>query len=471
MALQKNYYKWDKVCPLFMSCIPDDRGHFAQTELIRDHQFIMQDRAFSLGPAVFSRLLHYYEVEGDVVQTHVSSPRSVAYLAALFHNNNRVNRFIAFGAGGRLKEYQAFLSRLAVNNVRMFAENFSDMPIDAPIFEKVVGIFVTPPNSYSGVTDPIDLICSRGGDLSMLEVLTESEMSDESRNRVMQILQQQRAALRMSLTKPQVQFCLYETHSIVETENQEMVARAIEYVNRCAHTKHIRYYKERKRQEMLAEMGGISLEQLEKLQGGSTAKKKAKEREEAAALAAAAAARKQEDSSSESSNESENEALETTRSRMSKRSNGTSTDEYSHIRVRYIYGIFLEIHNFFISEIFQIPKTDLYETADIPDFCLYQDKCVNFKDHGCYLALVKRKYVTRLDEKYLILMAERRGLFGDLNTEKGKQRPPTKSSKKEDKIKSAPSKVKRRKSEDISILVRCIHITNKWFYSVIILCI
>lgn len=334
VPLQKYYYKWDKLCPLFMSCIPEDRGRFAQTELIRDSQFIMQDRAFSLGPAVFSRLLHYYEVEGDVVQTHVSSPRSVAYLAALFHNNNRVNRFIAFGAGGRLPEYQAFLGRLAINNVRLFAEKFSDMPSDAPIFEKVVGIFVTPPNSYSGINDPIDLICSRGGDLSMLEVLTESEMSDDSRHRVREVLQQQRVALKMALSKPQVQFCLYETHSIVETENQEMVARAIDYVNRCAHTKHIRYYKERKRQEMLAEMGGISLEQLEKLQGGTTAKKKMKDREEAAAAAAAAAARKLEESSSDSSNESEDETLETTRSRMSKRSNETTTDEYNHIRVR-----------------------------------------------------------------------------------------------------------------------------------------
>lgn len=69
------------------------------------------------------------------------------------------------------------------------------------------------------------------------------------------------------------------------------------------------------------------------------------------------------------------------------------------------------------------------------------------------MALVKRKHVTRLDEKFLILMAERRGLFGDLTNEKGKQRPPTKSSKKEDKIKSAPSKVKRHKVDDISILV------------------
>lgn len=334
--LKQNHFKWDKLCPLFLSCIPEERGLFAQTDLIRENQFVMQDRAFSLGPAIFSRLLHYFEVEGDVVQTHVSSPRSVAYLAALFYNNNRIKKFIAFGAGARLNEYRQFLQRLACDNVKMYAENFCDIPMESPILENVVGIFVTPPNSYSGVTDPIDLICSRGGDLTMLEVLTESEMSNDGKKRVAQILKQQRESLRLSMSRPQVQFCLYETHSIVESENQAMVAKAVDYVNRCAHSKHIRYYKERKRQELLTEMGGISAEQLEKLQGGNTAaKKKQKEKEEAKKLAEEAKKlAEEEDSSSGSSNESENETLETTRSRMSKRSNGTtSTDEYSQLKV------------------------------------------------------------------------------------------------------------------------------------------
>lgn len=90
--------------------------------------------------------------------------------------------------------------------------------------------------------------------------------------------------------------------------------------------------------------------------------------------------------------------------------------------------------------------------VDLPDFCLYQDKCVNLKEQGCFLALIKRKMVTHLDEKYLILMAERRGLFGDTNPKKSRMRPPTKTIKKEEKPK--PPKVsKRRKSDDMNLLV------------------
>lgn len=260
------------------------------------------------------------------MQTHVSSPRSTAYLAALFRSNNRINEFIAFGAGSRVHEYRDFLNELDCENVKVYAENFCSISLDSQILDKVVGIFVTPPNSYSGVSDPIDLICSRGGDLTMLEVLTESEMSDDGKKRVAQVLEEQRESLRLSMSRPQVQFCLYETHSIVDAENQDMVKLAMDDINRSAHNKHIRLFKEKKRLEEQAERDGISMEQLEKLQGG-LAKRKQKEAE-----AALKKDKTDEDSSSSSSGESENELLETSRSRLSKRSNASS-DEYHHIKV------------------------------------------------------------------------------------------------------------------------------------------
>lgn len=248
-------------------------------------------------------------------------------MAALFRSNNRINEFIAFGAGARLNEYRDFLSKLQCENVKVYAENFCNIPLDSPILDKVVGIFVTPPNSYSGVSDPIDLICSRGGDLTMLEVLTESEMSDDGKKRVSQVLEEQRESLRLSMSRPQVQFCLYETHSIVDAENQKMVKLAMDDINRSAHNKHIRMFKEKRRLEELAERDGISMEQLEKLQGGP--KRKQKETE-----IVMKKEKTDDESSSSSSGESENELLETSRSRLSKRSNASS-DEYSHIKVRF----------------------------------------------------------------------------------------------------------------------------------------
>lgn len=47
---------------------------------------------------------------------------------------------------------------------------YCDTPAVATALDGVVAALATPPNSYSAVTDPIDLVCGRGGDLAMLEV-------------------------------------------------------------------------------------------------------------------------------------------------------------------------------------------------------------------------------------------------------------------------------------------------------------
>lgn len=40
--LQIGQFKWDKVCPMFISCIPIDRSEFMQSELFTKYYFIMQ---------------------------------------------------------------------------------------------------------------------------------------------------------------------------------------------------------------------------------------------------------------------------------------------------------------------------------------------------------------------------------------------------------------------------------------------
>lgn len=40
--LKQSHFKFDKLCPLFLSCIPLDRSQFAKSHLMQDNQFIMQ---------------------------------------------------------------------------------------------------------------------------------------------------------------------------------------------------------------------------------------------------------------------------------------------------------------------------------------------------------------------------------------------------------------------------------------------
>lgn len=85
--------------------------------------------------------------------------------------------------------------------------------------------------------------------------------------------------------------------------------------------------------------------------------------------------------------------------------------------------------------------------------CAYQNKCIEIKSASCFLSLIKRKKITRLDEKHLILMAEKRGLFGETNPKKERARIQIRSVKKEEHVSIQPIKIKRKRSEEIALLV------------------
>lgn len=105
-------------------------------------------------------------------------------------------------------EYESYFNELGINNILIFEDRLIDTLPDANYMEEVVAVFATPPNSYSAVSDPIDLVCSRGGDLSMLEVLTESGDTKEARERIASILEEQKKTLRFSMSRPQVSGCV-----------------------------------------------------------------------------------------------------------------------------------------------------------------------------------------------------------------------------------------------------------------------
>ncbi|XP_059608104.1 uncharacterized protein LOC132255948 [Phlebotomus argentipes] len=428
-SLALNQFKWDRVCPFYMQCLPANRGLLAQTPFIKDFMFILQDRAFSIGPAYFSRLLDHFTINGDVVQTHVSSPRSTAYLASLFLTNARVRNFLAFGAGPRVEEYRDFMATLGVNNVRIFSENFTNISLKSQLFERAVGIFATPPNSYSGVTDPIDLICSRGGDLTMLEVLTESEVSDSGKKRVAEVLMEQKETLRLSLSRPQIQFILYETHSVVSSENEDMLSRAVQDINKAAQQKHFQVMRDLARQDALAAaQEGFAM--------SPSTPTSARRKTRRLSTEVPPIKLKSSDSEEPGSSDSEADGRETAKSRVSSKKSICTASEEEFLCT------------------YDVPPTDIFEIVDLPDICLNRDQCLSLEEHGSYLALAKRKEITRFDSKYLIKMAETRGLFGDTKPKTARAKPQKKIEKKEVEIleKLSGKKLKRKKS-DLSVLI------------------
>lgn len=99
--LKPNNFKWDTHCPQFILFHPSIRAKLTQSILVKKHKIILQDRSFCLGPATFGKLLTEMQLSGSVIQTHVNSPRSTAYLATLLSQNSNINKLMAFSAGTR----------------------------------------------------------------------------------------------------------------------------------------------------------------------------------------------------------------------------------------------------------------------------------------------------------------------------------------------------------------------------------
>lgn len=47
-----------------------------------------------------------------------------------------------------------------MKNILIYSEKLIDMSPDAHCLEEAIAVFATPPNSYTAVTDPIDLVIS-----------------------------------------------------------------------------------------------------------------------------------------------------------------------------------------------------------------------------------------------------------------------------------------------------------------------
>lgn len=243
-------------------------------------------------------------------------------------------------------------------------------------------------------------------------------MNDDGQLRAAKILEEQRDALKAAMSKPQVQFILYETHSIVEAENEDMVRNAMEYVNRKAHDKHV--LKAKKEQERLEQLE----KEKENMPGIPTAHREPKKKGKPDLVAATSSSlvkvnlNKLKAAVKPESDEEEEEDEEEVKTKVDPREVIT-------------------------------PETDIFEVSPIPDFCLNKDNCIMNRSEGCFLSLLKRKEIVRMDSKYLIQIAELRGIFGDKDKpKKSKSKAQMRAEKKQEAaLKKAREALERQKIE------------------------
>lgn len=306
--------------------------------------------------------------------------------------------------------------------------------MESEVLDLVVGIFATPPNSFSGIADPIDLICSRGGDLNMLEALTESKISLDGKRRIVQLLDEQKETLRLALSRPHVQFVLYETYSIVGSENQDMVQKAVEDINQRTFERHLHIHNEKKKLE--------ALDHFEKASNRATSSPQASPKRQPIS-----AERRTRESIPKTMKNTLNrkQKFASRRSQLSSpgSSNTSSTSNLNSPSSSKLSE----------ADTVSIPDTEQFVVGEVPEFCLNEEKCVKFNSLGCYVSLLHRKQISKLDEKRLMKIAENKRLTGHSDRKRFFRIKSSKLDEKEDvKAKDDNSKSLRSKKAVASLV-------------------
>ncbi|XP_047545611.1 uncharacterized protein LOC125077662 isoform X2 [Vanessa atalanta] len=441
-------YRFDRVCPRFITLRPPDNISFGQLDLVKEGVIVLQEREFCAGASTLCRALRANALRGVVAQSHASSPRCSAYLAAQLRElaavlksetpalpvTPELGKLVVFGAGDKAESYVCALRELGIEASELPQSSapvcvlsdpvHGDTPIVASALDGVVAVLATPPNSFSAVTDPIDLVCGRGGDLAMLEVLTESEIDSNGKARVQSILEEQKKTLKVLLSKPQIQLILYETHSALEAENQAQVTRAVAEANRLARERHALLKKKTKdhtpKHKEVAETGitdsCTSLDQ--------TCSRSDIDKDEADEMRLS---HKRPMSSPPTTARTRSDSDETV---LKKRAESADMSWRPGHKSRPIPEMHVAEYDPIprdpdkdSPDVF-VPECDLFEIQKLPNLGNGLDINYILDRDGCYLGLIQRKEITRLDAKYMILVAEERGLFGGAPAQRRKRAEP-----------------------------------------------
>ncbi|XP_063986485.1 uncharacterized protein LOC135167324 [Diachasmimorpha longicaudata] len=353
--LGEDSYIFDPVCPKVVDFFEKTRERIAVSRLVETKSFVFLERTLCLGAAALVRAINKGKLCGPIILTHPVAPRHTGYLAGLLVDIEEAGRLLAFGAGLQRGEYENYLQELGFTEreVRIFAEKYSEAPGFSEM-ERATIVLATPPCSYTGIRDIVDLSVARGGDTELLESLTT--VDDKSQlEQPKRLLAEQLSSLKYALTRPNVQLLIYQVHSVLPSETTEMVEQVVDYANKIATDKYTKEHTKRKSPK-------------------DTSPKSAGRSSRAGKQSSI-----HQDSKSRSHEEEDDEEI----------------------------ALVTDIH---------VPDSDLFEIGHTNDLNVDESSItIPEYQNGCYLGVVRRKEMMQFNSLFMIKVAESRGLFGDPN--------------------------------------------------------
>lgn len=240
--LAENEYNFDPLCPKTINLHERAAEALALSDLAQNQGVFFLNRSICLGAAVIFRAIRWGKLCGPVVLTHSVAPRHTAYLAQMLSDIPDMGRLLAFGLGDKLDEYKNYMNALGLierRRIRLFAEDYSSAPSFPELFRATV-VLAMPPCSYTGVCDVVDLATARGGDIELMEMLSNQHVIMRESKQPREQLAKQMSTLKYALTRPQVQLLVYEVRSLLPAETKDMLEQTLQIANTMAKDKFIK---------------------------------------------------------------------------------------------------------------------------------------------------------------------------------------------------------------------------------------
>uniref|UniRef100_A0A8D8X8E9 Methyltransferase NSUN7 n=1 Tax=Cacopsylla melanoneura TaxID=428564 RepID=A0A8D8X8E9_9HEMI len=404
----------DHVLPGFIHVLPSDVKEFLTSRLIVNNMLVLQDRSYCFAPALLCKFMLDEKLTGSVIMSHFDIPSTVGYMASLLTNVNHEpeDKLRVYGVGTRREEHLlTYTTSMGFTNVELYSEEFTTVRPGAKCLENVVAVLATPPNTNTAVKDLIELVVAKGGDLDLLLNLLSDDFENEVVGKYIQgHMEVQKKTLRLAMSRPQIQVIVYETHSKVSLENDDMIDFVVTEMNNYATEKYLL----------------------------STATSKQVNIEETPRTAD-----DRMDSSPRQPTDSTPRAVDTPLTVQTPLPldnplpidtpdtplpetpqppdivvDGKTKDTNEIVTIADIQFTPTEplSERDRSSREIKIPSSDHFQLIECPQLCnRHKKNCLLIDEEGAYIAVVARREITRMDEEYMIKMAEEKGIFGDKN--------------------------------------------------------
>ncbi|XP_046329088.2 putative methyltransferase NSUN7 isoform X1 [Haliotis rufescens] len=225
LDLKEKKFVVDHHCPDMLVFAPDAAQYLHGHPLVTSGHIVMQDKSSCLAPHSVKHLLNE---EDDVIHVNMGSGLTTAHLSSLLKGSG--SHIYAFGATCDVESYRVHhtFDHLGVRNIRMMSDSFMDVDTDDSRFKNVRVVLVTAECSKSGITNPVEFVISEGEDMKILRDLS---LGESNSSRLGEFTSRHNFWLRQAMKMPKVQAIVYVTRSVFEAENDNVVLKAVEYMN------------------------------------------------------------------------------------------------------------------------------------------------------------------------------------------------------------------------------------------------